>query len=408
MAFRAGVEVCAKDALHIFAAPDSEEVIGELEVTELRFAAGGLDAAALPELAQVVWLLFFLISCFCLPYSQGSSQDNVNGNDSGRGAGDMVRVSVALKYRCAPSCLCVLSEGNSAVGESCEMIVARPERALLDSELERAIVLERARLEKRTRIAQVLQGNSRHTPESAMRAADRAVEAAIEAVTMAERDVEKDRAYHAATVHTMFGPRSREQNNAGLRAWAEGLLGERQALISGGVPNDAAEARLWNLAVEAVEAKIRVKRVESILADVLGRAESSATRVAALQEARARLGAVEEHRAKLASAHVGCLDTEMARRLVTESREQLMALEREWSQRGRSALSLVDELHERIERNKARAVELRAAKRARLGEQSLDHWAHERIERNRARAVELRAAKRACLEEQSSRDACGP
>ena len=40
MEFHAGVEVCAKDDIQIFAAPDSDEVIGALEVTELCFAAG--------------------------------------------------------------------------------------------------------------------------------------------------------------------------------------------------------------------------------------------------------------------------------------------------------------------------------------------------------------------------------
>ena len=119
------------------------------------------------------------------------------------------------------------------------MSVARPEKAMNDHDLQCAILLERERLAKRSQIAQALQSNIRHTPESAMRAVDRSVQAAAEAVKVLEREVEGDRAYRAATVQTMYGPRTREQNNAGLRAWAEGLLGERLALISGGVPDDA-------------------------------------------------------------------------------------------------------------------------------------------------------------------------
>ena len=413
MAFRAGVEVCAKDSLSIFAAPDSDIVIGELEVTELCYAAGGLvqcgaysmlpivpcgavradgveilesavpsavimsgvagvpGAAVLPVLAQVMLIsisrkLQYSMAFFSTGrYAQQRKWQRIRNGDGGPGPGGR-----CVKCRCATSGLYVIFfEMISPAGESHEMRGARPEAAMCDHDLKRAILLERERLEKRSRIMQALEGNNRHTPESAMRAADRSVQAAAEAVKLLQREVEVDRAYRAATVQTMYGPRTREQNNAGLRAWAEGLLGERRALISGGAPDDADEARLWERAVGMVDAKIKSKRVEGILADVLGRMERSAAREAALQQACARLCVVEEQRAKLASAHVGCLDTAMARQLVEESREQLTFLEREWSQRGPPALTLVDEKSARIERNRARAVELRAAKRARLGEQ---------------------------------------
>ena len=241
-------------------------------------------------------------------------------------------------------------------------------QAMSDHDLERGVVLERSRLEQRTRIARALQGRGPRTPESAMRAADRVVQEATDAVRVAERVVEKDRVYLAAIVQTMFGPQTRAQKDEGLRAWAEGLLAERQALLSGGGTEDDDEARLWNLAVMALDEKIKNKRVKSILADVVGRAERSAACEAAFQQASARLEAVEVHRAQLASAHVGCLDSAKALRLVEESRERLAVLEREWSRRGaRISVPLVAEARERIERNRARAVQLRAAKRARLG-----------------------------------------
>ena len=265
----------------------------------------------------------------------------------------------------------MFEDGVSAGESGKEMMGACREQAMSDRELERAIVLERGRLEQWTRVASALQSNNRHTPESAMRAADRAVQAAADAVRVAERVVEKDHAYHAATIQTMFGPRTREQNDAGMREWAEGLLAERRVLLSGGSPDDATEARLWNLAVDAVNAKIKNKRAESILSDVVGRAERSAACMLALQQACVRHGSAKEHQAKLASARVGCLDTALALDLVEKSRERLSFLERCWSQRGLPVLSLADERRERIERNKARAVELRAAKRARMRESAI-------------------------------------
>ena len=238
-----------------------------------------------------------------------------------------------------------------------------------DHELDCAIVLERSRLEQRARVVKALRGNGNRTPESALRAADWALQAADDAVKVAGREVERDRAYRATIIQTMFGPRTRAQNDDGLRTWAEGLLADRLALLSGGSPGDGVEARLRSLAVDALNAKIKNKRVEIILADVLGRMERTAAREAALREAFVRRGAAEEHRAKLASAGVGCLDTAMAIRLVEESREKLAALEREGSARGpRPDGSLGDGLRERIERNRARAMQLRAAKRARSGE----------------------------------------
>ena len=284
---------------------------------------------------------------------------------------DLAVVRVGLKFGCASLVINLFDEGVSAAESGSEMMGTCHGQAMSDHDLERAIVLERGRLEQRTRVANALQGTNRHTPESAMRVADRAVQAATEAVRAAERACEKDHAYRAVTIQTMFGPRTREQNDAGLRAWAEGLLAERQALLSCGSPDDAAEARLWNLAVEAVNAKIKNKRAESILGDVVGRAERSAACMLALHDACVRLDSAKEHLAKLASAHVGCLDTALALDLVEKSRAQLSFLESWWSQRGLPALSLVDERRERIERNKARAMELRAAKRARLGKAAI-------------------------------------
>ena len=238
-----------------------------------------------------------------------------------------------------------------------------------EHDLRDAIVLERRRLDQRARIVKALQGSGPRTPESALRAADQAVQTAADALKAAAWEVERDRAYRATIVQTTFGPRTRAQNDEGLRAWADGLLAERRALLSGGCPDRGAEARLWSLALDTVNMKIKNKRVESIHADVIGRVERTAAREAVVQQAIEQLATAEEHKAKLVSAGVGCLDTAMAVSLVDDSRKRLEALERDVSQRGpQPVVSLDDGLRERIERNRARAMQLRAAKRARMGE----------------------------------------
>ena len=396
-----GMEAMALDSLQIFASPESMDVIGELEATEICEVAGRIvqvgDRHMLPIKPRGVVNVngVEILGCemklepvlppqtvvgdatlpgdfdVALPAASGSESkvEILVGDTTPRGAPDgTAAVAVEVLELASPPQTAV---GDAALSAKCN--VALPAGALLAesgaslccpllsrSELESAVRDEATRLQARTRVANSLKRHGR--PEAELRRCERNRDQLADNLTRLETAVAKDDAYRNALVQTMYGTRTRRENDRGLREWAEEQMTEFKALVSGGPPEHVDDARLWQRAVGLSRDRLRNKRVELILADVTARDDHSKALENDLKNVREALCVAESAVANLQADAGGCPDMTLANDLVEESRAMLDML--------RQALAcrpLPLAIEERIATNKARALELRAAKRARMG-----------------------------------------
>lgn len=319
--WKAGMVISALEACEIFASADSNTVIGELKAGEHRDVAGAL-----------------------------------------------IQVG---EYGMLP----IRPEGVVQVDWLERVPEASPSSVLDRMHLESQLQLEKSNLARHSRVADVLGRKARFSC-SALRGAREAVERASRAADAAQRASEKHLAWRFGLVETTFGTRTRHENDCSLKSWAESMLTDRDAFVNARPPAGGDEEHVWTLALQEIEDTLVRKRVHSILSDVSARiARSEAYEVELQRTAVARIEA-NDRLSKLEDTEPAAAK---AASLLEACRERIKLLECQLAQcpacvvpldvHGVQAPSLdADMLAVRIARNRALAVERKAAKKRTVSE----------------------------------------